>query len=312
MVSNPSLPEFSLTYQGPALEGGHMEVRELAPALLALGDIFHEAQEVLYPLTPPVSLEIRAFNRGSFQVLLNLIEQDVVGALTLPDATALANLITYVTNANLGILAVIKRARGEPIPGPDALTSGTTRYLDAAGTTLEIPRNTRVLVQRTSIRKSARAFVEPLAHEGIDRIEIRVTDEDLLVIESDDVDAFNVPIPVESILTDEIKDMAVEVVQATLQGDYIWRLDEGDGPFSAHMADAEFIQRVKDRQVAFIAGDILFCQMRVRQWWENEKIHIDRTVIHVDRKVSPEDESDIDFRASFWGTDDAPDSFEQK
>jgi hypothetical protein len=171
---------------------------------------------------------------------------------------------------------------------------------------------TRVLVQRTSIRKSARAFVEPLAHEGIDRIEIRVTDDDLLVIESDDIDAFNVPIPVESILTDEIKDMAVEVVQATLQGDYIWRLDEGDGPFSAHMADAEFIQRVKDRQVAFIAGDILFCQMRVRQWWENEKIHIDRTVIHVDRKVSPEDESDIDFRASFWGTDDAPDSFEQK
>ena len=46
--------------RGPALRDNRMEVRELAPALLALGDLVREANVVANPDQPPVSLQIRA------------------------------------------------------------------------------------------------------------------------------------------------------------------------------------------------------------------------------------------------------------
>jgi len=49
-----------------------MDVGDLAPALLALGEIFHEANALRYPDGAPVRLEIRAFNTGSFDVALSL------------------------------------------------------------------------------------------------------------------------------------------------------------------------------------------------------------------------------------------------
>ncbi|MGH7641171.1 MAG: hypothetical protein ACREOL_09755, partial [Candidatus Dormibacteria bacterium] len=86
-------PEFVLTFEGPALESHRMAVAELAPALLALGDLFHEANEVLNPGSPRVSLEIRAFDRGSFEIGLSLgqpggVAEGLVRLLTGQDTDA--------------------------------------------------------------------------------------------------------------------------------------------------------------------------------------------------------------------------------
>src|SRR5688500_11839084 len=47
---------FGVVYDGPALETGRMPVRDLAPALLALGQLFSEASRFVYPEQEPVSL----------------------------------------------------------------------------------------------------------------------------------------------------------------------------------------------------------------------------------------------------------------
>ncbi|HVA89550.1 MAG TPA: hypothetical protein VNL71_06880, partial [Chloroflexota bacterium] len=49
-----------------------MPVAELAPSLLALGQIFHEANGLVNPAGPKVSLEVRAHEGGSFEVALAL------------------------------------------------------------------------------------------------------------------------------------------------------------------------------------------------------------------------------------------------
>jgi hypothetical protein len=52
--------QFSVAFGGPAVDDGTMPIRDLAPALLALGDVFSAASRTLYPDREPVALNIKA------------------------------------------------------------------------------------------------------------------------------------------------------------------------------------------------------------------------------------------------------------
>src|SRR5581483_11505826 len=96
--------DFAIVYDGPALETGQMPVRDLAPALLALGELYTEASKIVYPKQPPVSLNVKANERGSFLVWLALQAGDTWDTmrdlLVSQDATAIANLMQIVSGAH--------------------------------------------------------------------------------------------------------------------------------------------------------------------------------------------------------------------
>jgi hypothetical protein len=64
--------EFSVSYDGDALAQNTMDVRDLAPALLALGQSFERANSLFNGDRASVSLRIRANKPGSFEVVLFL------------------------------------------------------------------------------------------------------------------------------------------------------------------------------------------------------------------------------------------------
>src|SRR5688572_17376787 len=111
---------FGVTYDGPALVTGRMPVRELAPALLALGDVFAEASLVAYPDRPPVALDIKATEEGSFVVQLILETPDevwdqVVDIFGSDAVSALVNLKELVIGSGFGLFWLIKRLKGRRI-----------------------------------------------------------------------------------------------------------------------------------------------------------------------------------------------------
>jgi hypothetical protein len=56
-----------IAYDGPALDTHEMDVRELAPALLAFSDMFEEANAVLNGDRAKISLNVKgSFKTGSF------------------------------------------------------------------------------------------------------------------------------------------------------------------------------------------------------------------------------------------------------
>lgn len=101
---------FDLRYDGEALELHEMDVRDLAPALLSAADLFQGANEILHPLDPPVSVNVRALSEGSFLIQLKLVYDAARDALIHPDAQAGVNLLAIV-----GSVAGLTKTRAGPV-----------------------------------------------------------------------------------------------------------------------------------------------------------------------------------------------------
>jgi hypothetical protein len=57
---------FDLQYDGPALQTHEMDVRDLAPALLATAELFQEMNRVAHPTDPEVSVNVGATGMDRF------------------------------------------------------------------------------------------------------------------------------------------------------------------------------------------------------------------------------------------------------
>lgn len=89
------MSNFRLTYDGPALESSEMDVRELAPALLAAGDLLDAATRALNGERAKPQINVRgSFKVGSFGIDFTLVADWAVAVKDIfasDTATALAN-----------------------------------------------------------------------------------------------------------------------------------------------------------------------------------------------------------------------------
>jgi hypothetical protein len=74
-----------MTYEGEALENNTMDVKDLAPSLLALGQMFERANSLFNRSNAEISLNIKAICLGSFNVALMLNQLIGYSASLSPD-----------------------------------------------------------------------------------------------------------------------------------------------------------------------------------------------------------------------------------
>jgi hypothetical protein len=279
---------FRIAYDGPALESGTMPVRDLAPALLALGNLFAEASQVVYPRSAPVALNIKATETGSFDVHLILQAEDLwdqfVDMFGSDAVTALVNLKTLIAGGAISVFGLIKTFRGRAIQKEErASTPGHVR-VTVDETTIEIPADLAKLYRRISIRKKARDVVAPLSREGVDevRIEERRNAPPRLVITKDDVRSYEEAATDEGdVINDEIREMTYQVAGVSFEEGHKWRLSEGAVTIWATIEDEAFLHDVHNNRERFGRGDLLRCQVRVVQKQRAGKLTTEYYVIRV-------------------------------
>ena len=72
--------QFQIRFDGEALRSGLMDVRELAPSLLAVGDLIESANRVLNGDRATISVQVKGeFKTGSFPVAL-VVSQSLIEA----------------------------------------------------------------------------------------------------------------------------------------------------------------------------------------------------------------------------------------
>lgn len=266
-----SKAQFTVAYDGPALTGGTMDVRDLAPALLAVGQLIDAVNTTLNRDDAKVSVNVRATNPGSFSITLEIIQtytQQIVGLFAGSEVTAAANILALLGGgaaAGKGLLWLIKRLGGRK---PDRVEMVDPDHVKVVfdGEAIVVPLKLIRLYQDLAVRAAAeRVVYEPLQREGIERfIAFKDTESEITVMDSE-AEAFRKPEADEQILLDDVRRSAFSIVSLAFKDDNKWRLHDGNGQISTSIADEDFLRRVDRNEISFAKGDVLICDVRVRQ-----------------------------------------------
>ena len=134
---------FNLAYDGDAVRIGSMDVHELAPALLAIGDFVQQANRILNGERANVHVKVQSdFRKGSFEISL-ILDQGIIehakGFLFgegLTDAEMLITVLfggSSVAAITAGVLKIFKALKGEKPKGITVIDNSTTIIQTGSG-----------------------------------------------------------------------------------------------------------------------------------------------------------------------------------
>lgn len=280
--------KFSIKYDGPALANHEMDVRELAPALLALSDLIKAANHALYGEKSDVQINVHGtFKGGSFGI-------DLTAARTVYDAitsllagqgpTAAANLlgilgaVGIIQQAGGGLIALVKKLRSR--------TPSRIEYQDnqVVLTVIEHDVEEKIVVdletgklwQDRTVRQSLYQVIKPLSRDGIDIFATGRTSTPETVITKEESDWFMVDDGAIELTSHTIEQVCL-IESVTFKDDNKWKLNNGT-TFYAVMEDQDFLNKINSGTIRFGKGDRLRVLMKIVQ---HEKANKIETSYHV-------------------------------
>jgi len=265
MVTRNTQTHLDVVFDGPAVADGSMNVRNLAPAMLAIGTLFESANNVVNGQRATINVRVRATSPGSFHILYDVIQASpqTIDASFLTTAVDLKELLVGGMVVVGGLFAAIKWVRRRKPKLNKINDQLYTLVID--GETYELPLALLRFYQDASIRRSIAEMVRPVKEQGIDRIQILDDNRLLQEVTKDDVESFDIP-EAQELLLDEVHRKAFSITSLSFKEDNKWRLTDGQNTFSVSMKDAAFQRRVDNSQIAFAKGDVLLCDLRTIQW----------------------------------------------
>jgi hypothetical protein len=266
---------FSIKYDGPALMAHEMDVRELAPALIALSGLLEHANKAAFPDSSEVRVNVQGrFKGGSFGIDLTAVQSiadQVVAIFSGPAGSAAANLATILQGLGLtggaagGLIAVIKWLRGRK-PHSIRLEGDSTVFEIGESESIETfsaDLITGRLYKSRIVRQSLAKVLKPLERDGIDSfVSGRDGVAETLVTKAD-LRAFEVAASEEDIVSNTLSEaVLLEIESAVFKEDNKWRFNDGATSFFAVVADAGFMARIESGDERFGKGDVLVVDLR--------------------------------------------------
>lgn len=282
------MSNFRLTYDGPALESSEMDVRELAPALLAAGDLLDAATRALNGERAKPQINVRgSFKVGSFGIDFTLVADWAVAVKDIfasDTATALANAsailaLLGLVGKKIGLLGALKWIRGRKITKVEVRQDFATIYIDEES--LEVDARVVALLRDLDVRESLDKLLAPLDREGIDKF-ASGTDETIdQTVTKNERAWFHSPSAEDVLILEDTRKMAFSIVSLAFKEDNKWRLYDGSATIHATISDHDFIRRVDQNIERFAKGDSLICMVDVRQWQTANGVRTDYDVTEV-------------------------------
>ncbi len=278
--------EFDISYHGPALADGRMNVRDLAQAMMAVGSLFESTNELLNGGRAAVNINVRATSSGSFHILFEILQNSGVNSISdiISTANQIVTLIIGSGTIGVGLFALIRWLRGRN-PKIEQINEGMFRLTLENGETYDVPTELLMMYQDENVRSALAGTLRPVKEEGIERFEIRENDEVVVEISKDDADYFDAP-QVQELILDETRSHAFSIVSLAFREGNKWRLTDGHATFSVSMRDRDFQNKVDNNELAFSKSDVLICDMRTVQWQTLQGVKTEYEIVTVYKHLS--------------------------
>ncbi|MBL3554054.1 hypothetical protein [Rhodovulum sulfidophilum] len=271
---------FEIAFEGDPFDDGEIDVRDLAPTLLAFGNVVQQANRALNGDRADARLKVAATEKGSFVAALTvdvawLIDMlDSVSAH--PDRVVAADQLMdllikagTIIGAPVGLFATLKKLKGKRPEKVEPKGDGTTE-ITINQTTFIVDDQTVDLLQDLPTREAIENLGQKARRvDGLERLRIGSDEPDhkAVRLERDDFPSLSVPPE-----TDEPdvevtrRDAWLKIVSVHFRDGYKWRFsDGGERPFTAEMEDTDFQNKVQEGYIAPNANDAIRCRLREEQ-----------------------------------------------
>ena len=299
---------FNLTFYGPAVDDGAMDVHSLAPSILAFADLLVVTNKVLNENRANVNVRLQAIGPGSFDISLGLdlgfLDQarQLLGDFNarIQDADALLKVLFGIEEGGLiSLWKLYDQISGRRVERGPTIDHGEQPYVPYMvnvegnvegdmNVTLNVPEPVDELYRTPAISDTMPKVFKPLEEDGIDSLKIGERGNWERQITSEEA-ARALPLNYgdEDIVSSMEMEQVLSVYQLTLAGNYVWRFNDGDTTFTAKMADVAFAERVA------LEGDLTVRdQLRVRIRYVQKRgqdgnLKMERTVLRVLEHIRP-------------------------
>ena len=268
---------FTIAYNGPALADGTMDVRELAPALMALGDLVSEANKIINDESSKIQVRIKAdFQVGSFEISIEIIRtvlDQLSGMFSSDhfDAKAILTVIGLIPGlSGINALEVFRIIKGRKIESAERFEDDKVKiyYQDNSQPTIINQPVYNVFVN-LNVQDSIQDLLKPLKTEGIDEFYTVEGNAKTNHIKKEDLQYYETPLyeeDKESTITEYSHEGLYKVITSHFEGHYKWRITDGSDKITASMKDEDFLGKISRNEVSIAKEDIFVFRINTKQW----------------------------------------------
>lgn len=281
--------QFQVTYAGIALENHEMDVRELAPALVAVADLLEEANNIVNGGGSKIVVNVHgSFKSGSFRIDFTVVQnilQNVMNLFNSEGITAANNLLGLLglKDVGKGLIDLIKKLKNKKIKKIEKIENNRVRIhidtrekIEIEGSVLELYKSQRV---RDALDK---VITQPLNRNGIEEFRASVSgSKEQVVVRKEDKDFFELPLLEDEILGENITEAYLQIVSLSFKEDNKWRFSRGETVFYATVEDTQFLGGITRNEIRFSKDDILKVQLQAKDILTGSGIRTEYKVLEV-------------------------------
>ncbi len=294
---------FSMSLEGPALSGNSVEIRQLGPLLVELGELCERANAVINrdqssltvrwqqeaaAVTQPASATANSLNL-SFAVRRRT-EGGTPNLFASDDATDTNRLLQLLGfraggERSLSLLELLRWLGGEAPAKIEEVLGGWMR-VEAHGESTEVSTHVVSLLRDAAVRGRIDGLLRPLRRKGVERILFHSQGKTASSIDRESVKLFAQPSrrvqqADGETLVDSTYLRALGIVKVPFRPNLKWVLGSESERISADMRDQSFLDRHQDGLTSYAAGDILTVRLHTTAVRTASGLRTDHAIVEV-------------------------------